>query len=54
VGRAEVAEGRDDPVGSTRLLPDVPAEETDVGWGEPPDRSDEDRLFADRPPHHLP
>jgi hypothetical protein len=36
------------------LLPDVPVEETDVGWGEPPDRSDDDRLLADRPPHHLP
>jgi hypothetical protein len=39
---------------TARLFSDVPTEETDVGWGERPDQSDEDRLLADRPPHHLP
>lgn len=44
---------------SEPLLPDLTSDEGDVGWGddEPTDeqdaaREDEDRLNAERPPHH--
>jgi hypothetical protein len=32
-------------------LPDRSADETDIGWGDRPDPSDDDRLREDRPPH---
>jgi hypothetical protein len=32
------------------LLPEQSAEDTDAGWGEYPEASD-DRLSQDRPPH---
>jgi hypothetical protein len=35
------------------LLAGVSADETDEGWSEPPDRTDEDRLLGELPPHHL-
>jgi hypothetical protein len=41
------------PVDSARLLPDVSADETDEGWGELPDRTDDDRLLGELPPHHI-
>ena len=34
------------------LLSDVPADETDVGWGESP-ADDDDRILREVPPHHL-
>lgn len=34
------------------LLPEQTRDDTDAGWGERPDRrDDDDRLRADRPPH---
>jgi hypothetical protein len=32
-------------------LPLRSADETDTGWGDPPELDDEERLRADRPPH---
>jgi hypothetical protein len=40
-------------VDTGRLLPDVSRDETDEGWGERPDRSDDERLLDEVPPHHL-
>jgi hypothetical protein len=40
--------------GGDGVLPDIPDEETGIGWGEQPDRSEDDRLWSERPPHHLP
>jgi hypothetical protein len=31
--------------------PEQSAEDTDSGWGERPDPSDDERLYGDRPPH---
>jgi hypothetical protein len=36
--------------GAAPLLPEQSREDTDAGWGEYPERSD-DRLYRDRPPH---
>jgi hypothetical protein len=33
------------------VLPAKSRDETDVGWGEPPDPDDEERLRRERPPH---
>jgi hypothetical protein len=33
------------------VLPDRSSDETDVGWGDPPEPDDRDRLQRDRPPH---
>jgi hypothetical protein len=41
------------PIEPADVLPDIPAEETDEGWGEPPGRSDDDRFLGELPPHHL-
>ncbi|MFN2625888.1 MAG: hypothetical protein ABR520_07375 [Mycobacteriales bacterium] len=30
----------------------VAPDESDTGWGDPPADDDEERLRADRPPHH--
>ncbi len=32
-------------------LPTQSREDTDAGWGEPPDPDDTDRLIRERPPH---
>lgn len=32
-------------------LPTRSTDETDTGWGDRPDRDDDDRLLQDRPPH---
>jgi hypothetical protein len=44
---------------SEPLLPDTTSDESDVGWGDDAavddseaDRADEERLNAERPPHH--
>lgn len=34
------------------LLPDVTADERDVGWGDPYERDDDERFLRDVPPHH--
>lgn len=36
------------------VLPDVPADERDVGWGDDPEsgRRDDDWYRRERPPHH--
>jgi hypothetical protein len=34
------------------LLPDLTADETDLGWGEDSE-DDDDRLLRELPPHHL-
>jgi hypothetical protein len=41
------------PVDAAHLLPDVSRDETDEGWGERPDRSDDDRFLDEVPPHHV-
>jgi hypothetical protein len=41
------------PADTSRLLPDVSRDETDEGWGERPDRSDDDRFVDEVPPHHV-
>lgn len=33
------------------MLPAKSRDETDVGWGEPPEPDDEERLRRERPPH---
>jgi hypothetical protein len=34
------------------VLPEQSTDETDTGWGDRPDRDDDDsRLLQDRPPH---
>jgi hypothetical protein len=35
----------------TPVLPAQSREDTDVGWGEPPEADDDERLRQDRPPH---
>ena len=38
----------------SELLPEQTADDTDAGWGEPPQDEDEDRqLLDEKPPHHL-
>jgi hypothetical protein len=32
-------------------LPKRSTDETDIGWGDEPDRDDDSRLLRDRPPH---
>jgi len=34
------------------LLPDVTADERDIGWGELPEPMDDDRYLREVPPHH--
>ena len=34
------------------VLPDITSDERDVGWGELPDRDDDERLLREVPPHH--
>ena len=41
----------DKPVRAAPVLPTQSAEDTDVGWGEPADPDDDERLNRDRPPH---
>ena len=38
------------PLPPEPALPEQSREDTDAGWGEYPDTSD-DRLYRDRPPH---
>lgn len=33
------------------VLPAQSQEDTDIGWGEPPELDDDERLYRDRPPH---
>jgi hypothetical protein len=33
------------------VLPEQSAEDTDAGWGEAPEASDDERFHRDRPPH---
>jgi hypothetical protein len=34
------------------VLPDVTTDERDLGWGELPEPSDDDRYLREVPPHH--
>lgn len=34
------------------VLPDVTSDERDVGWGDLPEPSDDDRYLREVPPHH--
>jgi AcrR family transcriptional regulator len=45
------APARAGPVRAAPVLPTQSAEDTDVGWGEPADLDDDERLNRDRPPH---
>ena len=40
------------PTSDPSVLPDVTTDERDLGWGELPDPSDDDRYLRDVPPHH--
>jgi hypothetical protein len=35
-----------------KVLPDITRDEQDVGWGEPPEPDDDERLLREVPPHH--
>ena len=39
------------PIAAAPVLPTQSREDTDLGWGDYPDRDDDDRLLRDRPPH---
>jgi hypothetical protein len=43
-----VSEQSDEPV-----LPDQTRDDTDRGWGDEPPTDDDERLLAERPPHHM-
>ena len=43
---------RADPADERPLLPDVTADERDVGWGDPYERDDDERYLREVPPHH--
>jgi len=34
------------------VLPDTTSDERDVGWGDPPEPDDDERLLREVPPHH--
>jgi hypothetical protein len=34
------------------VLPDTTRDERDLGWGDPPERNDDERLLREVPPHH--
>jgi hypothetical protein len=34
------------------LLPEQTTDDTDRGWGEHPDRDDDERIARERPPHY--
>jgi hypothetical protein len=34
------------------VLPDTTADERDIGWGDLPEESDDDRYLREVPPHH--
>ncbi len=36
---------------ATPVLPVRSPADTDVGWSEPPEPDDDERLYRDRPPH---
>jgi len=36
---------------NTPVLPAKSRDETDIGWGEPPEPDDEERLRRERPPY---
>lgn len=40
------------PASDLSMLPDVTTDERDLGWGEPPEPSDDDRYLREVPPHH--
>jgi hypothetical protein len=39
--------------GGPALPPDISWDETDEGWSERPDPSDDDRIRGEVPPHHV-
>lgn len=45
--RSVVRRGTGEP-----LLPDTTRDERDVGWGDAPERDDDERLLREVPPHH--
>ena len=40
------------PTSDPSVLPDVTTDERDLGWGELPEPSDDDRYLREVPPHH--
>jgi hypothetical protein len=40
------------PAADPSVLPDVTTDERDLGWGELPEPSDDDRYLREVPPHH--
>ena len=34
------------------LLPEQSVDDTDRGWGEPPDEDDDERIAREKPPHY--
>ena len=52
-GRRSVDEPVPESAGDqAALLPDTTADERDIGWGELPEESDDDRYLREFPPHH--
>ena len=51
-GPADRAAGRSRAADDRPLLPDVTADERDVGWGDPYERDDDERFLREVPPHH--
>ncbi|MGH3277279.1 MAG: hypothetical protein ACRDNZ_23490 [Streptosporangiaceae bacterium] len=43
---------RTDPPDERPALPQRSRDETEAGWSEPPEPDDDERLRAERPPHH--
>ena len=46
---AEPARSRSD---DRPLLPDVTADERDIGWGDPVEQDDDEHYLREVPPHH--
>jgi hypothetical protein len=40
-----------DPEPDDPVLPERSRDDSDIGWGEPPEPDDDERLRQDRPPH---
>jgi hypothetical protein len=51
-GPADRPAGRSRAADDRPLLPDVTADERDVGWGDPYERDDDERFLREVPPHH--
>jgi hypothetical protein len=46
------AEPQPDREDARPVLPEIPADERSLGWGDGPDERDDDWYLRERPPHH--